>query len=205
MFAVNKSALICASWLLAAASAQAGQQTVTIAPNGTLQASSLSDTVTNTLSLTPGITGFNFSGSTGSYSSVKSDKDFFYAAYLIQTSAAVAESITTTLNNVSGVTELSERIYAYNGAFLGDDLAGPGIVQAWSSNLSVAGTSLSIVAPVSLPAGRYVVEIRGKNMGNFGGSISMASPVPEPSQAALFLAGIGAIGLLVLSRSRKRD
>ncbi|MCV2351426.1 PEP-CTERM sorting domain-containing protein [Paucibacter sp. Y2R2-4] len=205
MIAVPKSALICTSWLLAAASAHASQQTVAIAPNGTLQASSLSDTITNTLTLMPGVTGFNFSGATGSYSSVKSDNNFFYAAYLIQTSAAVAQSITTTLNNVSGVTGLSERIYAYNGAFLGDAKAGPGIIQAWSTDIDVYNSSISIVAPVSLSAGSYVVEIRGKSIGNFGGSISMTSAVPEPSQTAMFLAGIGAIGLLLLSRSRKRD
>ena len=198
-------ALFCASALLAAGAARAGQQNVPVAPNGTLLASNIDNTVSNDLTLTPGVAGFNFSGSTGSYSTVKSANDFFYAAYLIQISAAVAESIALTLNNVSGVSELSERIYAYNGAFLGDASAGPGVIQAWSNNISVAGTSLSIIAPISLPAGRYVVEVRGKNMGNFGGSISLTSPVPEPSQAALLLAGIGAIGLLVLSRSRRRD
>ncbi|MEJ6007984.1 PEP-CTERM sorting domain-containing protein [Paucibacter sp. AS339] len=187
-----------------ATAAQAEPHTVLVGPNGSLQASNVTQTVVNQLDLLPGITGFNFSGSTGSYSAIKSDKDFFYAAFLIRSTAAIAESITTTLNNVTGVSELSERIYAYSGTFLGDAKAGPDIIQAWSSQLSVAGTSIAIIQPVSLPPGDYVLEIRGRNTGNFGGTLSM-SPVPEPSQGALFLAGLAVMGLMLLRRWGKRD
>lgn len=182
-----------------AAISNAAAANLTVLPNGTLTASTSTHTVVNQLDISAGDAGFNFSGVTGSFTPVASANNYFYAAYVIQTTTAIAQSITTTLNNTSGVTELSERIYAFNGSFLGDSPAGANIIQKWSSNISLGGASISIISPVSLSAGQYVVEIRGRSVGNFGGSLAV-SPVPEPAQSAMLLAGLGLLGAVAARR-----
>lgn len=180
----------------------ASAQTVNVFANGTLSASNSTTTIVNKLNTsTVGATGFNFSGATGSFDPQASANNFFYAAYVIQTTTAIAESIATTLNNSTGVSELSERIYAFNGSILGDTAAGPGIIQRWSDNISLGGASISVLAPTHLTAGQYVLEIRGRTKGNFGGSLAI-SPVPEPEQYALLLAGLGLLGWVVRRQSK---
>jgi hypothetical protein len=174
-------------------------ETLTVLPNGTLTASTAAHTTVNQLNVGADGAGFNFSGATGSFTPAASANNYFYAAYVIQTTSAIAQSITTTLNNTTGVTGLSERIYAFNGSFLGDNAAGPDIIQKWSSDISVGGASISIISPVDLSAGQYVVEIRGHSVGNFGGSLAV-SPVPEPAQSALLLAGLGLLGAVAARR-----
>ncbi len=186
-----------------AAIGTASAATVTVLPNGTLSASTSTSTVVNQLDLSAGDAGFNFSGATGSFTPAASASNYFYAAYVIQTTTAIAQSITTTLNNASGVTELSERIYAFNGSFLGDSSAGANIIQKWSSNISLGGASISIISPVNLAAGQYVVEIRGRTVGNFGGSLAV-SPVPEPAQSAMLLAGLGLLGAAAARRRKSK-
>lgn len=182
----------------------AAAQTVDVFSNGTLRASTANTTVVNKLNTTAlGATGFNFSGATGSFDPQASGANYFYAAYVIQTTTAIAESIATTLNNSTGVSELSERIYAFNGSFLGDQSAGPGIVQRWSDNISLGGASISVLAPIHLTAGQYVLEIRGRSKGNFGGSLAV-SPVPEPQQYAMLLAGLGLLSLALRRQSKRR-
>lgn len=181
----------------------AAAQTVDVFSNGTLRASTANTTVVNKLNTTAlGATGFNFSGATGSFDPQASGANYFYAAYVIQTTTAIAESIATTLNNSTGVSELSERIYAFNGSFLGDQSAGPGIVQRWSDNISLGGASISVLAPIHLTAGQYVLEIRGRSKGNFGGSLAV-SPVPEPQQYAMLLAGLGLLSLALRRHSKR--
>lgn len=190
-------ALLCCGAISAASA-----QTLEVFANGTLTASNASNTVVNHLNTSVGAaTGFNFSGATGSFNPQASGNNFFYAAYVIQTTTAIAESIATTLNNSTGVSNLSERIYAFNGSFLGDNSAGPNIIQKWSDNISLGGASISVLAPTHLTAGLYVLEVRGNTKGNFGGSLAI-SPVPEPQQYALLLAGLGLLGFVARRQSK---
>jgi hypothetical protein len=174
-------------------------------PNGSLTASDSLNTFTNNLlPVTPGSTyGYNFGGATGSFSSTVSANGYYYADYLINVTSATAESVTTTLNNLGGVTNLSERIYGYNGTFLGDAAAGTGILQVWSNNYPLTGATVSIISPTSLTAGQYVVELRGTTAGSFGGTLSV-TPVPEPDSYAMLLAGLGLLGFMVRRRGSQQ-
>ena len=167
-------------------------------PNGgTLIVSSTSTTTDNVL--VPAPANYNFSNSLGSG---VSPAGFFYADYLIKVSDASAESVTTTLTNFGGVTNLSERIYAYGGSFLGDSPAPGGSLQAWSVNYPLPGASVSVISPTALTAGQYVVELRGTSVGSFGGTLTLA-PVPEPKGYLLGLAGFSAFCLVTRRRKHR--
>jgi hypothetical protein len=161
--------------------------------------STAAQTNLNVLTLGSGTTGYSFSGMTGDFSPVLSSQGYYYADYLFSfTPNSVAESVTITLNSGSGVKNLSERIYAGN-SFLGDT-ATP-VVQGWTSNY--LGTQVSYIAPTLLQAGTYVLEIRGKSIGAFGGTLELTpqiAPVPEPETIAMLLGGLGLVGAMVRRR-----
>jgi len=188
---------------LAASPVLAHAATVTVNPNGTLTASSSTASTDNSLVTPAGLTsGFNFSGATGSFLGTISTNGYYYADYLVDVTSSTAESVTTSLTNTSGVTNLSERIYGYTGSFLGDASAGAGITQIWSTNLSLPGASISIISPTNLVTGQYVVELRGQTVGNFAGTLSI-TPVPEPTESALLLTGLAALAGVAVRRRRK--
>lgn len=140
--------------------------------------------------LTPAPASFSFSDALGG---TISPEGYLYTDYLITVSWSVAQSVTTTLTNFGGVANLSERLYAYGGSYLGDVAAPAGALQSWSTNYSLPGASVSIVDPTSLTAGQYVIELRGTSTGTFGGTLSI-SPVPEPESYTMLVAGLGLLG-----------
>lgn len=162
-----------------------------------LVGSSATQTNLNVLTLGAGTTGYSFSGLTGDYSPVASANGYYYADYMFSFApTSVAESVTITLNSGSGVANLSERIYAGN-TFLGD--AATPVVQGWTTNY--LGTQISYVAPTLLQGGTYVLEIRGKSIGSFGGTLELTpQPVPEPETIAMLLGGLGLVGAMVRRR-----
>jgi PEP-CTERM motif len=199
--------------------ASAYAQSIQVSPNGTLTDSTAGNTVTNLLNTGSTTAGFNFSGTTGSFditapggnfstASGSSANGYYYADYLISVTGSSAESVTTSLQNSSGVSSLSERIYTYNptaglNGFLGDEsFAAAGIqgIQAWSTDYPLAGTNVSIISPTNITAGEYVIELRGTTGGNFGGTLSIA-PVPEPEFYMMMLAGLS---LLFAYRRKNR-
>ncbi len=196
---------------------EASAQTVTInsssvSDGGTLNASIYTSSI-DTLAInyndlvlnpSPSTTGFNFSGTTAAFPA--STNGYFYSDYLINVTGSTAESVTTSLTNNSGVGSLNERIYAYNpslgnNGFLGDTPAGSGILQAWSTNYVLPGTSLSYVSPTALTAGNYVVEIRGTSAGNFAGTLSVTA-VPEPDALGMMISGLGLLGFIASRRKQ---
>ena len=175
----------------------AAQASATVNPNGVLTASTAGQSFENLLNLQPGMdNGFTFSGHTGSFSQIASTDGYYYAAYLFTfTAASSVESAVLTLNKASGVSGLSERLYAYTGSFLGDASAGSNIVQPWVAATPALGFSVASLTASDLPVGSYVLEIRGINPGNFAGTISFATPVPEPLTLSMLMAGLGLLGL----------
>ncbi len=156
----------------------------------------------NTL-VTPG--GYNFSGKLSQHPT--STKGWWYAEYLVDVTTTQAESVTTALTNKTGITQLSERIYNYvpgaadYSGFLGDAVAGPALLQAWSTNFPIPGATVSVISPVALTTGKYVIELRGKVAnptlgGNYGGTLSL-TPIPEPEALGLLALGLGVVGVRV--------
>jgi len=165
-----------------------------VSTGGTLIVSTLSTTTDNVLDPAPSTYSFS-SALAGGISA----NGFYYADYLVNVGDASAESVATTLTNSGGVSNLSERIYAYDGSFLGDAKPSSGVVQAWSTNYPLPGASVSVISPTSLTAGEYVVELRGTSTGTFGGTLTLA-PVPEPQGLSLAFLGLVAMGFLAYRR-----
>lgn len=174
----------------------AGAQTVEnpVSGNGKLVRSTAAVPVNNRLTSAP--SSFSFSDALGG---TISPRGFVYADYLITVSSSTAQSISTTLTNFGGVTDLSERIYAYGGSFLGDSAAPAGALQSWGTNYPLPGANVSIVGPTYLAAGQYVIGLRGTSTGTFGGILSIL-PVPEPDGFALCLVGFGLLGFAAYRR-----
>lgn len=195
--------LLSAGLVLGMSSAARAQSSGTVNPGGTLTVSTASNSFENMLNLVPGTTtGFNFSGMTGSYSPLASGNGYYYAEYLFSFSpTSDVEAATITLNNPSsGVMGLTERLYRFTGAFLGDVPAGGNLVQAWIPGLSFGAFTVASLDVANLTGGLYVLEIRGTNQGSFGGTISFATPVPEPEALAMLLAGLGLMSGVGLRR-----
>jgi hypothetical protein len=202
------SLLLSAGLAFGVAPVALAQTAVHVDSNGVLTASTASQIFDNMLGLAPGgtATGFSFSGSTGSFSQILSANGYYYAAYLFCfQSTSDLDGAMVTLNNATGVTDLSERLYRYTGSILGDASAGSNLVQSWASAVSVAGVSVANLNARSLTGGAYVLEIRGRNQGNFAGTLSFTSPVftspvPEPETVALLLSGLGLLASVKLRR-----
>ncbi len=167
--------------------------------------------------------GYNFSGATGTAPNIQyynnsyigigaqTGSTFYYTDYLISVAPSSADVAVITLNNPTGVSGLSERIYSTSGAgdFLGDNkptasTLGDTLVQSWDATLIPGGSAYVATTPtggVTLGAGLYVLEIRGTSQGNFGGVISL-SAVPEVSTLGMVLAGMSIVGLVVARRRR---
>jgi len=181
---------------LGSASLQAQTVSNPVPDAGKLIASTSSITTDNVLAAAPST--FSFSDAMAGASS---PGGYLYVDYLIDVTSATAESVTTSLTNAGGVANLSERIYSYGGSFLGDAVPPSGALQVWSTNYPLPGASVSIIDPTNLASGQYVVELRGKSAGTFGGTLSL-SPVPDADGLTLTLVGLGALGFVAGRRRR---
>ncbi len=114
------------------------------------------------------------------------------------------------LGNFLGISGMKVELYDYaaNGGVTPLEttpVAGTGY-DAWSSTVAFPGgtSTVSLLQPVTLNAGTYVIEVKGTangtSGGNYTGSLNL-TPVPVPATAWLMLSGIGGLG--IMSRRRK--
>jgi len=133
----------------------------------------------------------------------------FYDDITFTVNAAVADSITSTINlgTLLGISGMQARLFngagPYNAATSGSfmDLAWGTIVNYGPG---LTGTTL-VLNPVSLSAGTYTLEIKGTVSGTAGGSYSgllNVAAIPEPETLGLMIAGLVVLGAAVRLRRR---
>ena len=108
-------------------------------------------------------------------------------------------SSATVANNLMGALHISNgRVQLFREAGTNDQ---------WLAAYAFGGTTGDITLGFSgLTAGNYFYEVDGTADGTYGGTYTLASSinaVPEPETYAMFLAGVGAIGMLY--RRRRSD
>ena len=132
----------------------------------------------------------------------------FYDDYTFTLSPAASfNSITASidLGAFLGINNISARLYQGNGPFASGTTP---LMQAWSTPFNAAPGvtgSTTVISLPSLSANTYTLEIRGDLVGVAGGSYSgvlNVSPIPEPENYALLLAGLG---LLAFATRRKAN
>ena len=125
----------------------------------------------------------------------------FYDDFVFTVTGAVADSVTSTidLGSLLGIDNISARLYTYTTLPQIGPVGGL-IVEAWGTPF-VCGTGCSgetvVLAPVTVVAGTYVLEIRGivtgTVSGSYGGALNL-TPIPVPGAVWLLgsaLAGLG--------------
>ena len=135
----------------------------------------------------------------------------FYDDYLFTMSPGSVDTVASTisLGSLFGINNLQARLYSGTVTTTGKPT---GLLEAWSTAIQITGNgytgSMAVISPITLGAGSYVLEIRGDVVGTAGGSYAGAlniSPVPEPQEWALLLAGLGVLGFVALGRKRRAD
>jgi hypothetical protein len=133
----------------------------------------------------------------------------FYDAYYFTIPDGSANSITSTISfgTSSGLNDLRARLYAGNSNPDSSTVV-PGQIVGWGTTATLipglVTTETVVLNPVVLSAGTYTLQIKGTVTGTGGGSyagVLNLSPVPEVESYAMFLAGLGLMG--VMSRRRK--
>jgi len=128
----------------------------------------------------------------------------FYDDFLFSISGATADSITATLDlgKLLAINNLQVRLYNTAGNPSLPVLGTPagGAIDAWSQPVNYsAGASgtVAVLAPTTLAAGTYVLEIRGNVTGTSGGAyagVLNLAPVPLPATLPLLLSALGLVG-----------
>jgi hypothetical protein len=129
----------------------------------------------------------------------------FFDDYAFTISTSSADSVTTTidLGTMLQISNLSVRIFNtsnYN-IFAADGV--PSFTPITGEVDAINSGGEEIINAVDLPAGTYVLEVRGIASGTAGGSyagVLNISPIPLPAPLGLLLSGLGALGLLELRR-----
>ncbi len=91
---------------------------------------------------------------------------------------------------------------------------GPSGVKGLSASLLESGSPVSGLTTASYPtyvelytttplsAGTYDFKITGTSAGSYTGGISCVTAVPEPSESALILSGVGMLGFIAARRKK---
>lgn len=121
----------------------------------------------------------------------------FYDAFLINITSSAGSSISSTIDLGSqyDISNFQERLYQYTGTAPTVGLPGGTVYDFWTTSLNLGTTSGAVAELPStfLPAGTYVLEVRGDVTGALGGSYSgtlQLSAVPLPSGLSLLLVGL---------------
>lgn len=127
----------------------------------------------------------------------------FYDDYIFTIAGdAIVNAVSSSVSLGSlAVANLQLRLYALPIDFGGNKNPGGdclgGCLANWSSTLASGNVTYSVMDPIALAAGTYVLEVRGDASGASGGSYSGVlnlAAVPLPGVAWLFGAALGVVG-----------
>jgi hypothetical protein len=140
------------------------------------------------------ITGSQYNGYSGAS---------FYDAYVIQISDSQGAAISSTIDLPPDfqISSFQERLYAYTGTAptVG---AIPGALDFWTSPSGTSGET-AVLPSTFLPAGTYVLEVRGDVTGSGGAYSGTLELAPVPLPPALWLLASALSGLFALARPQK--
>lgn len=127
----------------------------------------------------------------------------FYDDFVINVPVSAVNTITSTIDfgDLLSISNLQVRLYG--GAI--PSLSASNVIEAWSTPISSGSQTgiVSVLAPTTLEAGDYILEVRGLVDGQFGGSYSgVLNIVPVPLPAAAWLLGSAIAGLGLFGRRR---
>jgi hypothetical protein len=117
----------------------------------------------------------------------------------------------------AGATSLDASVWSVSRtADTGLDITGLSLYNATGDTLVRSGTSLLsgnvdlwAINADSLAAGNYYLQVNGNVVSDqpasFGGTVTLAAPVPEPETYGMMLAGLGVLGYLARRRKTSQQ
>lgn len=137
----------------------------------------------------------------------------FYDDYIFTIAAGNVDSVTSTIDlaGVYGINNFQVRLFSVADALTPGATGYPGSapIPGWTQaydcttgSISCTGT-VSIIAPYSLTAGTYDLQIRGTTEvggGSYAGVLNV-TPVPLPAAFPLLMSGMGLLGGIARRRS----
>ena len=128
----------------------------------------------------------------------------FYDDFIFTIPVGAGTNSVTSSISIPGSLEISglqSRLFAlplgYTGGALGT--CPGGCLAVWGTTVAAANVTYTVLNPILLGPGSYVLQIRGDATGAFGGSYSGVlnlTAVPVPAAVWLFGSALGGLGLL---------
>jgi hypothetical protein len=152
--------------------------------------------------------GDTFGAGVGGSATSTANPAGFYDDFVFTIAGGSADSVTSTINlgNVLEIDGLQAALFSYTPG-QAVPVAGSPLANGWSVPFNSGPTSgtIAVIAPTTLNAGTYVLEIAGTVSGSAGGSYSGTlnlAPVPLPGGLPLLLSGMA--GLAMLGRRHRK-
>ena len=125
--------------------------------------------------------------------------DFIFTIPVGAGSNSVTSSIT--IPGALQITGLQSRLFALPGGYTGGALGAcpGGCIAVWGTTVAAGNVTYTVLDPIVLGPGSYVLQIRGDATGAAGGSYSGVlnlTAVPVPAAVWLFGSALGGLGLL---------
>lgn len=123
-------------------------------------------------------------------------RQIIFAAIAVMMALSVTNASAQTVEVLGNVTLQSYSINTPVSIYTNEPILKAGF-NGPEFNLSLGDTNPTIIGSSALTSGNYVVELRGTTTGDYGGTLSLKSHVPEPDNWLLMISGIGLIGFIV--------
>jgi hypothetical protein len=132
----------------------------------------------------------------------------FYDDFIFTIPVGAGTNSVTSSISIPGsleITALQSRLFAlpsgYTGgsSALGSCVSLGGCLAVWGTTVAAANVTYTVLNPILLGPGSYVLQIRGDATGAFGGSYSGVlnlTAIPVPAAVWLFGSALGGLGLL---------